>query len=79
MIAERVQKIVSDYLGCSVMDVKLESDLREDLGADSLDLIELTMAMEEEFDIEIPDADAEKMKTMGDVVSYIEEKKNAKT
>ncbi len=70
-IEERVRSIISDQLGVSEEEVKPESKFIEDLGADSLDIVELIMAMEEEFEIEIPDEEAEKIRNVNDVVSYI--------
>lgn len=77
-IEERVKKIVVEQLGVKEEDVKLESSFVDDLGADSLDTVELVMALEEEFDTEIPDEDAEKIVTVKDVLSYIEEQAKAK-
>jgi len=68
---EEVKRIIEEQLGVKVGDLK--DNLRDDLGADSLDLVELTMALEEKFDIEIMDEDAEKLLKVGDVVEYIEE------
>lgn len=73
-VEEKVKKIVSEQLGCAEDSIKIDSAFVEDLGADSLDLTELIMAMEEEFDIEIDDEDAQAMKTVKDAVSYIESK-----
>ena len=70
---EKVKGIIVDRLGVSETAVTLEASFIDDLGADSLDIVELVMAFEEEFDIEIPDADAEKVVTVGDVVDYIKE------
>jgi len=70
-IAEKVKEIVVDQLGCDEAEVTLEAAFIDDLGADSLDIVELIMALEEEFDLEIPDEDAEKIKTVGNVVDYI--------
>jgi len=67
----RVKKIIIEQLGSEEADVKLESSFIEDLGADSLDIVELIMALEEEFDIEIPDSEAEKITSVGDAVDYI--------
>ena len=67
----KVKDIIVDQLGVDPEKVKLESKFIEDLGADSLDIVELVMAMEEEFDIEIPDEDAEKLKTVNDVQTYL--------
>ena len=71
-IEERVKKIVAEQLGVKEEDVKNEASFVEDLGADSLDTVELVMALEEEFDTEIPDEQAEKIGTVGDAISYIE-------
>ena len=68
---ERVQKIVCEQLGVSVEEVKLETTFIDDLGADSLDTVELVMAFEEEFKIEISDAEAEKIQTVKLAVDYI--------
>ena len=75
-IKEKVVKVVVDQLGVKEEDVKLEARFVEDLGADSLDTVELVMALEEDFGIEISDEDAEKAKTVGDVISYIDKKIN---
>lgn len=69
--AERVKGIIVEQLGVPAEDVKLEASFIEDLGADSLDIVELVMALEEEYDIEISDEDAEKIQTVGDAVKYI--------
>ena len=71
-IEERVKKIIVEQLGVKEEDVKPEASFVEDLGADSLDTVELVMALEEEFDIEIPDEEAEKIATVQDAVNYIE-------
>lgn len=68
---EKVKTIVVDQLGVSEDDVTMEASFVDDLGADSLDVVELIMALEEEFDIEIPDTDAEKISTVADVVEYV--------
>ncbi|MDR1453727.1 MAG: acyl carrier protein [Candidatus Margulisbacteria bacterium] len=70
-IFEKVQKVVADQLGRSPSEVTKEASFIDDLGADSLDTVELVMALEEEFDTEIPDEDAEKLKTVGNAVAYI--------
>jgi len=72
-IFERIKKIIVEQLGVSETVVTSEASFVDDLGADSLDIVELVMAIEEEFSIEIPDADAEKVVTVGDVVDYIKE------
>jgi acyl carrier protein len=71
---DKVKKIIADKLSVDVDEVIENASLADDLGADSLDLVELIMSMEEEFDIEIPDDDAEKIVTVGDVIQYIHEK-----
>jgi acyl carrier protein len=71
MALEKIKKIIVDQLGVEESDIALESSFIEDLGADSLDIVELIMALEEEFGIEIPDNDAEKIATVGDAVDYI--------
>ena len=73
-IEQRVKKIVAEQLGVNEADIKNESAFVEDLGADSLDTVELVMALEEEFGIEIPDEDAEKILTVGKALDYIKEK-----
>ncbi|WP_221564206.1 MULTISPECIES: acyl carrier protein [Bacillaceae] len=70
-IQDRITKIIVDRLGVDEEEVKLESSFKEDLGADSLDVVELVMELEDEFDMEISDEDAEKIATVGDVVDYI--------
>ena len=69
---DKVQKLVVDQLGVNEADVQIDSTFIDDLGADSLDIVELIMAFEEEFEIEIPDDAAEKIKTVRDAVDYIE-------
>lgn len=71
---EKVVEVVVEQLGVKKEEVKPEARFIEDLGADSLDTVELIMSLEEEFGIEIPDEDAEKAKTVGDVISYIDTK-----
>jgi acyl carrier protein len=73
-IADRVKDIIVEQLGVNAEEVTSEAKFIEDLGADSLDTVELVMAFEEEFGAEIPDEDAEKLQTVGDVVKYIEER-----
>ena len=73
-IEQRVRKIVAEQLGVNEADIKNESSFVDDLGADSLDTVELVMALEEEFAIEIPDEDAEKILTVGKALDYIKEK-----
>lgn len=73
-ISPKIKEIIVEQLGVDPEKVKSEASFIDDLGADSLDIVELVMAMEEEFDIEIPDEDAEKLKTVNDVTSYLEKK-----
>jgi len=73
-IDEKVKKIIVDQLGVDANEVTNEASFIDDLGADSLDTVELVMAFEEEFDIEIPDEDAEKMATVGQAVEYLKKK-----
>lgn len=75
-VYDKVKAIIIDQLSVEDEDVTMESTFVDDLGADSLDIVELVMALEEEFDMEIPDEDAEKIKTVGDAVKYIEDKEN---
>ena len=72
-VLEKVKGIIVEQLGVADSAVTMEASFIDDLGADSLDIVELVMALEEEFDIEIPDADAEKVVTVGDVVDYIKD------
>lgn len=72
-ILEKVKAIIVEQLGVADTSVTMKSSFIDDLGADSLDIVELVMAIEEEFDIEIPDTDAEKVVTVEDVVEYIKE------
>jgi acyl carrier protein len=76
-VEEKVKKIIVDQLGVEEAEVTPEAKFIEDLGADSLDTVELVMALEEEFGIEIPDEDAEKIVTVKDASSYIEQHKKA--
>ncbi|MCE9535281.1 MAG: acyl carrier protein [Nitrospirota bacterium] len=73
-VEERVKKIIGEQLGVEEDEVTLEASFVEDLGADSLDTVELVMALEEEFGIEIPDEDAEKILTVGKALDYIKDK-----
>ena len=72
-IFEKVKEIIVEQLGVTESTVTLDASFIDDLGADSLDIVELIMALEEEFDMEIPDADAEKISTVNDVVEYIKD------
>lgn len=69
-----IAKVVAEQLNVEVSEIKPESRFTEDLGADSLDVVELVMALEEQFNIEIPDEEAEKIKTVQDAINYIEAK-----
>ena len=75
-IFDQVKEVVVEQLNANPDEVKPESRFVEDLGADSLDVVELDMALEEKFGIEIPDEDAEKIQTVADAVKYIEEHKS---
>ena len=75
-VEEKVKNIIVEQLGVDNETVTPEASFIDDLGADSLDIVELVMTMEEEFDLEIPDEDAEKIKTVNDVVTYIKSKVN---
>jgi acyl carrier protein len=68
---EKIRKRIADQLSIGEDEIRMDSSFADDLGADSLDIVELIMALEEEFDMEIPDEDAEKISTVGDVVEYI--------
>jgi len=74
-IFDEVKEVIVEQLNVNEDEVKLESNFVEDLGADSLDVVELVMALEEKFEIEIPDSEAEKIATVQDVVDYIEKAK----
>jgi len=71
---EKVKEIIIDQLGADEEQVTINSSFVDDLGADSLDIVELVMALEEEFDMQIPDEEAEKIRTVGDAVKYIQER-----
>ena len=73
-VEDRIKKIIAEQLGVEEDDVVPEAKFVEDLGADSLDTVELVMALEEEFEIEIPDEDAEKIQTVASAVDFIKEK-----
>jgi acyl carrier protein len=76
-LEERVTEIIVEQLGVTRDEVVPEASFIDDLGADSLDIVELVMAMEEEFDVEIPDEDAEKLQTIGSAVAYLKAKLEA--
>jgi acyl carrier protein len=73
-VGDKVKEIVAQQLGVNEDQVTDEASFKDDLGADSLDIVELVMAFEEEFDIEVPEEDAEKVQTVGQAIKYIEEK-----
>ena len=75
-IEQKVKDIIVEQLSVNAEQVTTEAKFIEDLGADSLDIVELVMAFEEEFGVEVPDSDAEKLLTVGDVVKYIEDKQS---
>ncbi len=75
-INERIKSIIAEQLGVNMEEVVPEASFIEDLGADSLDIVELIMALEEEYDMEIPDEDAEKIQSVEDVISYIQSKQS---
>ena len=77
-VVEKVKSIIAEQLGVKQEEVNPEASFIDDLGADSLDTVELVMALEEEFGVEIPDEDAEKITTVGDAIKYIEEKSGNK-
>lgn len=73
MVFEKVKEIIVDQLDVDEKDVTEAANIQDDLGADSLDIVDLVMSFEEEFDLEIPDDQVEKIKTVGDIVKFIEE------
>ncbi|MBQ7106065.1 MAG: acyl carrier protein [Clostridia bacterium] len=75
MVYERIKEILADQLDAAADSMTMESDIAADLGADSLDVVELLMTIEDEFDVEIPDEEIENIKTIGDLVKYIEANK----
>lgn len=74
MVFEKVKSIIMDQLDAEEEKITPDASIQDDLGADSLDIVDLVMSFEEEFDIEIPDEQVENIKTVGDIVKYIEEK-----
>lgn len=74
MVFEKVKEIICEQLDVEEDKVTQEASIIDDLGADSLDVVDLIMSLEEEFDVEVPDEDVENMKTVGDIVKYIEGK-----
>lgn len=75
---DKVKDIIAEQLGVKKEEIKMESSFVDDLGADSLDTVEVVMALEEEFGVEIPDDDAEKITTVGDAIRYIDDKQKTK-
>ncbi|WP_077533230.1 acyl carrier protein [Massiliimalia massiliensis] len=73
MVLEKVTEILCDQLDVDAEKVTMEASITDDLGADSLDVVDLVMSLEEEFDVEIPDEEVENIKTVGDIVKYIED------
>ncbi len=74
MIFEKVQELLAEQLSCDPDEITMDSELKEELGADSLDAVELAMALEEEYDIELQDEDLDRFKTVGDIVEFLREK-----
>ena len=74
MVFEKIRAILCEQLELEENQVTMESSIMEDLGADSLDLVDLLMSLEDQFNLEVPDEDVEKIKTVGDLVRYVEEK-----
>ena len=72
MVFEKIKQILADQLDVDAEEMSLDTKIGDDLGADSLDVVELLMSIEDEFDVEIPDEEIEKLKTIGDVVEYIQ-------
>lgn len=77
MVLEKVREILCDQLDVEEAQVTMEASITDDLGADSLDVVDLVMSIEEEFDLEFPDEEVENIKTVGDIVKYIESKIDA--
>jgi acyl carrier protein len=73
-VEDKIKEIIVEQLGVAAEEVVPEASFIDDLGADSLDIVELVMAIEEEFGLEIPDEDAERMQSIGDAISYVEER-----
>ena len=74
MVFEKIKEILAEQLDANAEEMTMETRIDEDLGADSLDVVELLMSIEDEFEVEIPDEEIENMKTIGDVVEYIQSK-----
>ncbi|HHW99709.1 MAG TPA: acyl carrier protein [Acholeplasmataceae bacterium] len=76
MVFEKVRKLIATELNIKEEEIKLESDLTQDLGADSLDAVELIMAIEDEFDVQVSDEEAQNIRTVKDIVDYLSKKEN---
>ena len=76
MVFEKMQQILAEQLDADIESITLETDIQDDLGADSLDVVEMLMSIEDEFEIEIPDDQIENLKTVGNVLDYITEHMN---
>lgn len=74
MVFEKVAAILAEQLDANADDITVSTDMVDDLGADSLDIVDLVMTLEDEFDLEIPDEDIENVRTVGDIVKYLEER-----
>lgn len=74
MVFEKVAAILAEQLDVELDTIKMETSLVDDLGADSLDVVDLVMSLEDEFDVEIPDEDVENVRTVGDIVKYLEDR-----
>ena len=74
MVVDKVKELISEQLDVKADDITEASNIQDDLGADSLDVVELVMALEDEFDVEIPEDQVENIKTVGDIVKFIEDK-----
>lgn len=74
MVFEKVKAILSEQLDVDADKITMDSVITDDLGADSLDLVDMLMSLEDEFEVDVPDEDVEKIKTVGDLVKYIEDK-----
>lgn len=72
MVFDKIKEMLADQLEADAESMTMETDIADDLGADSLDVVELLMSIEDEFDVEIPDEEIENLKTIGDVVEYIQ-------
>ena len=78
-VADKVKSIIAENLDVDEQEITADASFTEDLGADSLDIVELVMALEEEFGLEIPDEDADKLKTVGDAMNYLKQQAGAQS